>query len=123
MYPEIPLVLKTFGLWASVTRSGGSEPNAGRRLVAWAREAGFRREQLQVTATVEVYSSRERREFIASQLAGRLLQTEVGTKAVELGITTREEMESIADAWKIWIDDDDAYLGVTSTEILCFKDS
>lgn len=105
-----------------VMRSGGSEPNAGRRLGAWASKAGFERANIQVTASVEVYSTRARRELIATRFAERLLQSEVGRRAVELGITTREEIQEIADAWKIWISDEDGYLGMTSTELLYSKE-
>jgi hypothetical protein len=105
-----------------VIRSGGSEPNAGRRLLAWAREAGFQREHIQVTATVGVYATHARRQFIANRFAGGMLHSEVGTKAVELGLTTREEIDSIAGAWKTWVDDDNGYLGMANTEILYWKE-
>jgi hypothetical protein len=110
-------------IFQKVMRSGGGEPNAGRRLVAWAREVGFEREELQVSAVVEVYSSRSEREFIATRYYERILHSEVGRKAEELGIATREEIESVANAWKQWIDDDDGYFGMTSTEILCRKNA
>jgi hypothetical protein len=105
-----------------VIRSGGSEPNAGRRLLAWAREAGFQREHIQVTSAVGVYATRARRQFIANRFAGGLLQSDVGTKAIELGLTTKKEIDAIADAWKTWVEDDNGYLGMTDTEILAFKE-
>ncbi len=108
-------------IFENVMRSGGSEPNAGRRLAAWAREAGFQREKLQVSAVVEVYSSRSEREFIATGYHDRILFSDVGRKAEELGIATREEIENVAKAWKQWIDNDDGYMGMPSTEILCRK--
>lgn len=110
-------------IFENVMRSGGSEPNAGRRLTTWARKAGFKREELQVSAIVEVYSTRPEREFIATRYYERLLYSEVGRKAEELGIATREEMESVANAWKEWINDDDGYFGMPSTEVLCQKKS
>jgi hypothetical protein len=110
-------------IFEKVMRSGGSEPNAGRRLVAWARKAGFEREELQVSAVVEVYSSRSEREFIATRYYERILHSEVGRKAEELGIATREEIESVANAWKQWIDEDNGYFGMPSTEILCRKNA
>jgi hypothetical protein len=110
-------------IFQKVMRSGGSEPNAGRRLAAWAREAGYTREELQVSAAVEVYSSRSEREYIATQYYERLLHSDVGRKAEELGIATREEIERAANAWKQWINDDDAYYGMPSTQILCRKNA
>lgn len=121
IYPDDPLLCRMQDIFQKVMRSGGSEPNAGRRLVAWAREAGFEREELQVSAVVEVYSSRLEREFIATRYYERILHSEVGRKAEELGIATREEIESVANAWKQWIGEDDGYFGMPSTEILCRK--
>ena len=123
MYPDDPLLYRMQDIFQKVMRSGGSEPNAGRRLVAWARKAGFERDELQVSAVVEVYSSRSEREFIATQYYERILHSEVGRKAEELGIATREEIENVANAWKQWIDEDNGYFGMHSTEILCRKNA
>jgi hypothetical protein len=123
IYPDDPLLYRIFDIIGRVMRSGGSEPHAGRRLTAWAREAGFEREELQVGAAVEVHSSRPEREFIATRYYERILHSEVGRKAEVLGIATREEIENVANAWKQWIDDDDGYLGLPSTEILCRKNT
>jgi hypothetical protein len=110
-------------IFEKVMRSGGSEPNAGRRLTAWAREAGFKREELQVSAVVELYSARPEREFIATRYYERLLYSEVGRKAEELGIATKEEMKRVANAWKEWIDDDDGYFAMPHTEVLCRRNT
>jgi hypothetical protein len=108
-------------IFKKVMRSGGSEPNAGRRIIAWARETGFKREEFQVSAVVELYSTRPEREFIATRYYERLLFSEVGRKAEELGIATKEEMESVANAWKEWINDDDGYFAMPHTELLCHR--
>lgn len=123
VYPDSPLLYRMFDIMSKMIRSGGGEPNAGRRLTAWAMAAGYKRDELQVSAAVEVYSSRPEREFIATRYSERLLYSEVGRKAEELGIATREEMESVAKAWEEWIDNDEGYYGLPSTEILCRKDS
>ncbi len=121
VYPDTPLLYRMLDIFEKVMRSGGSEPNAGRRLTAWAREAGFRREELQVSAAMEVYSTRPEREFIATRYYERLLYSDVGRKAEELGIATREEMEIVAKAWEEWINDDDGYFGMPCTQVLCRK--
>ena len=46
-YPEIPELTDWLGLYQRLARANGGEPDAGRRLLSWARAAGYR----DVTAT------------------------------------------------------------------------
>jgi len=118
IYPSIPRYVE---LYENVIRTGGCEPYAGRRLAAWARAAGFDRADITVSASVEICSSREEREVQGNRAAERLLHSDLGQRAVGLGFATREEVLSIAEAWKKWIDDDDGYYSITHTEIVCRK--
>jgi hypothetical protein len=121
VYPESPLLLKFLDIFDKAIRDGGSDPHAGRRLIAWAREAGYQREELRVSCSVEVYSTRPEREFIATRWYERLLHSKIGPTAVKLGVSTEEENKEIAKAWKEWIDNEDGYFAMPSTEILCWK--
>jgi len=104
---------------AAVNRSGGSEPRAGRYLVAWARQAGFAREDIAVSGSVEIYSTREERQFIGTTWAERHDRSEMGRRVVEMGLATRADVESWKDAWLRWIEAEDGYFAITHTEILC----
>jgi hypothetical protein len=121
VYPDIPHLGGYFDLLEKVMRSNGSEPCAGRRLVAWAIEAGFEREQIQATASVELYSSPEERRFTGNNYADRIAYSDSGRRAVELGFATREDVENVADAWKKWIDTEDGFFSLTHVEITCRK--
>jgi hypothetical protein len=73
-----------------------------------------------VGASVEVYGTLEEREFVATRFSKGLL-SEVGLKAEQMGMATNQEMAVVTDAWKEWTENDDGYLGMTSTEVLCHK--
>jgi ubiquinone/menaquinone biosynthesis C-methylase UbiE len=121
LYPEDSTASKTFTIWSNVMRSGGSEPNAGRRLLAWAREAGFERGQSTVTATVGVYCDPEKRRFMATTWSDRLTSGEVGERAKKMGFTTTEEMREVAEAWRVWAENEDGYMSTTNTELVYVK--
>jgi hypothetical protein len=113
------LIETSFSIMAAVNRSGGSEPLAGRHLVAWARQAGFARENIAVSGSVEIYTTHDERQFIGTTWAERLDHSEMGRRVVEMGLATRADIESWRDAWLRWIEAEDGYYGITHTEILC----
>jgi len=126
IYPPTQRLEYLWDITRHSIRSGGGEPDAGRFLVAWAREAGFARSEVAVTGTVDIASTAEERRIIGTTHPDRLLSSEMGTKAIEagiLGLTTRQNLEDIAAAWKEWISDDDGFFALTQTEVLCRKDT
>jgi hypothetical protein len=121
VYPDIPYLRGYYDLLEKVMRSNGSEPCAGRRLMAWAIETGFEREQIQATTSVELYSSPEERRFTGSTYADRIASSDSGRRAVELSFATKKDVENVAGAWKEWIDTEDGFFSLTHVEITCRK--
>jgi hypothetical protein len=119
VYPDTPQLNGYYGLLEKVMRSCGSERCAGRRLVAWAMEAGFKREHVQAGASLELSSSPEERRFTGGNYADRTAYSDGGRKAVELGFATREELESVAEAWRKWIETEDGFLLLAHVEVIC----
>ncbi|KAE9366290.1 S-adenosyl-L-methionine-dependent methyltransferase [Stipitochalara longipes BDJ] len=66
VYPESPGLLSGLKIMEDLIRGGGSEPTAGRRLKAWALEAGFVRERVEISGNVETFSSAEETLFIGN---------------------------------------------------------
>lgn len=123
IHPLRPGMQEMWDISVHSIRSGGGEPCAGRCLVAWSREAGFQRSEITVTGTVDVSSTPDERRAVGTQHPERLLSSDMGTKAIEAGLATREDLENMAAAWKEWIDDDDGFFALSQTEILCRKNS
>jgi len=115
IYPRTPGLEAWAALYQRVHRSHGGEPDAGRRLKAWAREAGF--PQVEAAGSSWYFSSDEDRAFWGGMWADRTLQSAFAGDALGLG-ATQEELQDISDAWAAWADDPDGWLMVTAGEIL-----
>jgi hypothetical protein len=123
VHPLLPGMQEMLGVIEYSIRSGGGEPCAGRCLVAWAREAGFRRESINVTGTIAVSSTLEERRIVGTQHLDRMLASDVISRAEEAGIATREDFEAMTAAWKEWVVDEDGFFSLSETEIVCRKEA
>ncbi len=103
-------------LYHRVARRNGAEPDAGRRLMAWAHAAGLR----DVTATTSswCFASPQERAWWGNSWAGRATSSSFAEQAVAYGLATPEELDAIADAWRGWRDADDGWLGMMHGELL-----
>jgi SAM-dependent methyltransferase len=119
-YPEPPLMEVWKALYISVARANGGEPNAGRRLHVWAREAGFRPDEIDATWDSWRYSGERAKQFAESH-GGRILQPGFLGTAIREGIATENEIKQISQAWSEWATQDDSFLAIPSGQILCRK--
>jgi ubiquinone/menaquinone biosynthesis C-methylase UbiE len=115
-YPADPALDRWIEIYNTVARANDGEPDAGRYLLAWAHAAGFT--DVKSTATAWCYATPDDREWWGELWADRMTKTAVGDQAVELGATTRDELDAIADAWRRWKVHPDGWFAVLSGEIL-----
>lgn len=99
-----------------VTRANGGEPDAGRRLRAWAVTAGF--ENVTSSASVWCFATVEDRAWWSSLWADRVTSSSLADAALAGGVT-RGELQDIAAAWREWGARDDAWFAVLHGEVLC----
>lgn len=118
-YPESAGMERWRELYTAVARSNGGEPNAGRRLRFWAREAGL--DGAQVTTSNWTYASADETAFLGNSWATRCLESSPGPRAVELGLATEAELQEASDAWRTWGADPDAWFIMPNTEVLWQK--
>ncbi|NJQ02855.1 methyltransferase domain-containing protein [Streptomyces zingiberis] len=116
-YPRVPGLDDWSDLYRRVARSGGGEPDAGRRLLSWAREAGFT--EITPSASVWCYATPEERAWWSGLWAERTVASSYADRAVDGGHATREELRRIADAWRTWGSSPDGWFTVPHGEILC----
>ncbi|KAJ7292686.1 UbiE family methyltransferase [Mycena rebaudengoi] len=105
--------------YQEVARSNGGEPNSGRRLVSWAMEAGLQRKQITATAGTWCYSTPEDVEWWSSLWADRIVASSFATSALARGLATQETLDHLAQSWKSWGKEPDAWFAVLHGEILC----
>ena len=116
-HPRPPGMEDWLPLYRAVARDAGGEPDAGRRLASWAREAGFT--DIIATASAWCFSTPEEREWWSESWGGRMLRSAVADRAVAGGHATREELRRVYAGWKEWAAADDGWFAVLNGEILC----
>jgi SAM-dependent methyltransferase len=115
-YPEIPGMDEWQDLYRRVARGNGGEPDAGRRVHAWARQAGFT--DVAVTNSTWCYSTPEERTWWGGLWAERTVASSYARKAVDGGYATEADLRRIADAWREWAASEDGWISIPHGEIL-----
>lgn len=115
-YPEEPALDRWMDLYQAVARVNGGEPDAGRRLYAWARAAGF--SEVTPSASMWCYATPADRGWWADLWADRLTESAIGEQAQALGIATTEDLREMAAGWRRWAAHDDAWFAVPHGEVL-----
>ncbi|GAA1437483.1 methyltransferase domain-containing protein [Microlunatus lacustris] len=103
-------------LYRALARANGGEPDAGRRLVAWAHAAGFG--SVTPSASVWCFATAEDLGWWTGTWAERLTESAFGRQGVDLGLTDRAELVRLAAAWRAWGQQDDAWFTVLHGEVL-----
>ena len=115
-YPRVPGLDLWLDLYEQVHRSNGGEPDAGRHLKAWAREAGF--EQVETSASIWNFSNDADREWWGSMWEARVLQSAFAGDALAKDLATQEDLDEISRSWREWADDPDGWLGMPHGELI-----
>lgn len=115
--PASPVLDEWLELYHRVARANGGEPDAGRRLLSWAQQAGLT--DITSTATNWVFATDEERAWWSGLWAERTTASAYAELAVDGGHATREQLDAIADAWREWGARGDGWFMVPHGEILC----
>ncbi|MBN9111521.1 MAG: methyltransferase domain-containing protein [Pseudonocardia sp.] len=107
--------------YRAVAKSNGAEPDAGRRLYAWARKAGFA--EVTASASVWCYATPEERAWWGGAWAERITRSRVAEQAVERGIADRGDLEEMSAGWRAWAADPDGWFALLHGEVLARRPS
>jgi SAM-dependent methyltransferase len=116
-YPAIPVLDDWLALYHKVARGNGGEPDAGRRLHAWARQAGLT--DVTATSTTWTYATPPEREWWGGLWADRTVMSSYAANAINGGHATADDLERIAEGWRTWAAHQDGWFTVVNAEILC----
>jgi SAM-dependent methyltransferase len=116
-FPTPPVLDDWRDLYRRVARANGGEPDAGRHLLSWAREAGFT--DVRPTASTWFYSSPQERAWWSGLWADRTIASSYADRVVASGQATRENLAEIAKAWQEWGTHEDACFVAPNVELLC----
>jgi SAM-dependent methyltransferase len=115
-WPRLPDLDRWLELYSAAARANGGEPDAGRRLLAWAHAAGL--SDITPSSSTWCYATPETREWWGGMWADRILGSALADQLVREDRATRVELEQISTAWRTWAADPDGWFSVHHGEIL-----
>lgn len=116
-FPLLPELDEWLRLYRDAARANGGEPDAGRRLLGWARAAGFT--DVTATASTWCYATPEERAWWGGMWADRIRESALARQLTSSGVATDADLQRISDAWRAWAADGDGWYLVPHGEILC----
>lgn len=116
-YPQLPALDLWRDLYRRVARANCGEPDAGRRLLSWAQQAGF--DDITPTGSLWCYATPETREWWGGMWADRILHSAVARDLVSLELATTAQLEEISAAWREWAAAEDGWIAIPHGEIIC----
>lgn len=116
-FPQLPALDLWRDLYRRAARANHGEPDAGRRLLSWAREAGF--DDVTPTGSLWCYATAETRQCWGGMWADRIVHSGVAHQLLRQELATTAQLEEIAAAWRAWAAAPDGWLAIPHGEIIC----
>ncbi|ASW54467.1 methyltransferase domain-containing protein [Plantactinospora sp. KBS50] len=114
-YPRLPELDEWLALYQRLARANGGEPDAGRRLLSWARRAGFT--EVTASSSTWCFADPAERDWWGGMWADRVVQSALADQARAAGVPERE-LRRIAAGWRAWSASGDGWLSVLHGEVL-----
>jgi SAM-dependent methyltransferase len=116
-FPALPELDEWLALYQKVARANGGEPDAGRRLLSWARAAGFT--DVTATSSTWCFATPGDRAWWGGMWAERVVRSDMARQALASGAATEEDLRRIAAGWRAWAAAEEGWLSLLHGEILC----
>lgn len=116
-YPQLPELDEWMALYQRAARANGGEPDAGRRLLAWAHQAGLA--DVGSSASVWCFADEEDRTWWGGMWADRIQHSAMADQVLASGWASRNDLERISAGWTRWAEADDGWLAIPHGEIVC----
>ncbi|MGC3955744.1 MAG: class I SAM-dependent methyltransferase [Propionicimonas sp.] len=116
-YPQVPELDRWLELYQKAARANAGEPNAGRRLLSWARQAGFN--QITASSSTWCFATPEDRQWWGGMWAERITNSAITRQVLDAGWASTDDLDEIAQGWLAWADAPDGWLSLLHGEILC----
>jgi ubiquinone/menaquinone biosynthesis C-methylase UbiE len=121
-YPDVDGMEDWRSLYRKVAMANGGEPNAGRMVHAWARKAGFLVGDIKSSSSTWCYSTKEEIAWWSGLWAERTVASSFAKTAIDGKFATNADLEKIADVWRKWGEQEDAWFSVLHGEVICRKE-
>nr|WP_225753784.1 methyltransferase domain-containing protein [Actinotalea sp. Marseille-Q4924] len=117
-YPPSAGLDEWLALYHEVTEANRTEADAGRRLLHWALEAGFRADRLTPGASAWCFATPEDRAWWAGTWAERVTSSGFAEHALREGLADDVALESLAEAWREWGEAPDGWFAILHGELI-----
>ncbi|WP_203338049.1 class I SAM-dependent methyltransferase [Nocardioides limicola] len=118
-WPRLPELDEWMRLYQAAARANGGEPDAGRRMLSWARAAGLT--EVTASSSTWCFATPEDREWWGGMWSDRILESVMAQQLVDTGLATSAELRRISAAWRAWVEAEDGWFSILHGEILCRK--
>ncbi len=115
-YPRLPELDRWLELYQRAARANRGEPDAGRHYRAWARAAGLT--QARLTASTWCLAGEQDTAWWGGMWADRIVGSALADQLLDSGLSDRQELAELAQAWRRWAGDPDAVFTITHVELL-----
>lgn len=116
-WPEDPRLDRWREIYRAVAYRNDAEPDAGRRLVDWATQAGF--EDITPSSGTWTFATPDDRDWWSDTWATRTTSSAFAHQALEYGLTTPEEQVEISAGIRAWGAHSTSWWAVVHGELLC----
>jgi SAM-dependent methyltransferase len=116
-YPPDPALERWRELYDAAARGNNAEPDAGRRLLGWAIDAGF--SDVPPSASVWCFATDDDRQWWSALWADRVRASTFADQALARGLTDTQELDDLAAAWRRWGASDRGWLIIPHGDVLC----
>ncbi|MPY77788.1 MAG: methyltransferase domain-containing protein [Actinophytocola sp.] len=116
-YPELPGMTEWRTAYRRTARAEGGEPDAGRRLLAWALDAGFT--DVTPTTSTWTYATPESRAWWGGLWAERVMRSRFADATARYGVATPVDLERMSASWRAWVEEPGGWFAVLHGEVLC----
>jgi len=115
-YPDSPDLDDWLRLYRDAARANHAEPDAGRRLLAWAHAAGLT--DVQGGSSTWCFADADDRAWWGGMWADRVLQSDLAAQLLREGRATHDDLQRISAAWRAWAEGEDSWISLLHGEIL-----
>lgn len=115
-HPDIPGLRRWRELYADLARANGGEPDAGRRLLSWAREAGL--PDVTAGASTWCFAGPTDRDWWGGLWADRVRSSALADQLLDTGRASRADLDELAVAWVEWAAAPDGWFSVLHGELI-----
>jgi hypothetical protein len=103
-------------LYHEVCAHNRATADAGRHLLGWAQAAGF--SAIEATSSTWTFADPTSRQWWGELWAERMTRSAVAEQAIDYGLSSRAELEEIAQAWHRWVQHEAGYFVVVHGELI-----